>query len=164
MFGGDPTQRTRFVLESLHQRGFTIREIARRSSSSRGYVYAILRGQHGTRATTSERILANLSQDFRINVMTERGQRWVEPTSGDAYSRNGEWWAAYKQVLNSQFTDFSSMRQFRGKSIEVIGPNGRERLRLLDDRDAATLRRLAELGEADPVEVTHGGSGRRRVR
>jgi hypothetical protein len=160
----DPTQRTRFLLESYQQRGFSIREIARRSGLSRGEVFGVLRGQHGTRATTTERVVSNLNQDFRINVMTESGQRWVEPTNANAYSLSGEWWAAFKKVVDSYFSDFSSLRQFRGKSIEVIGPNGRERLRLLDDRDAETLRRLAELGEADPVEVTHGGSGRRRVR
>jgi transcriptional regulator with XRE-family HTH domain len=164
MFGGDPTQRARYVLESLQRQGLSYREIARRSGLSRGEVFGILKGQHGASARTTERALSNLSQDFGLNVMTSEGQRWVDPASANAYSLNGEWWAAYKKVLHNRFTDLSPMRPFRGKYIDVTGPNGRERIYLLSDRDADTLRRLAELGEADPIEVTRGGSGKRRVR
>jgi transcriptional regulator with XRE-family HTH domain len=158
----DPTQRTRFVLESLQQRGFSIREIARRSGLSRGEVFGILKGQHGTRAATTERTLANLSKDYTMTVLTHSGQRDVEPANADAYSRNGAYWNAIKQVTHSYFRDFSALRPFEGKYIEIIGPNGRERLYFVTD--PGEIRRLASAGELDPVEITRGGSGKRRVR
>lgn len=153
-----------YRIQGMLRQGYSYRDIASRSGLSRGEVFGLAHAQHATRSATAERALENLNRDFTINILTASGEEWVEPARLDAYSLNGEYWAAMRPVVESNFTDFSSLRPFRGKSIDVIGRNGREKIRLLDDRDAATIRRLAELGELDPVDVTRGGSGRRRVR
>lgn len=153
----------RYRLQAMVNQGFSQREIARRSGLGRGTIYGILHGEHGASAGRASAALNSLNKDYRINVLTSAGTEWLEPTNQRYYSLNGKYWNAIEKVVHSigeGNPDFSPLKPFRGRSIEVIRPGGgKMKVQLLSDKDAATIRQLFALGELDPVEVTKGGSG-----
>jgi hypothetical protein len=155
-----------YQLRGWLARHLPYRELSRRTGASRAQLYDIQTGRAHLSRSRAEQVLDRLNgRDWRVNVPTDAGREWVNPTRQEAYGLAMEHEKALEKVAENGGQDMSPLRKFRDKSIEYVDNQGRkQRIRLLDDRDGPTIRRLMNEDQLLSDTVTHGGSRERRVR
>jgi transcriptional regulator with XRE-family HTH domain len=135
-------------IRRLRERGFSVREIGRRTGISKSHVHNISIGKRSISAARAVAASERLSRERPALVLTNEGLRAVDPVSRRERQKIGRYMRAIRDAKNA--ADFRAIhRRFRHTVIKTR--DGEIRL----ETDPATLRDLDDAGLLDIEEVFH---------
>jgi transcriptional regulator with XRE-family HTH domain len=135
-------------IRRLRERGFSVREIGRRTALSKSHVHNIAIGKRGISTTRANAAIERLSRERPALVLTDAGLRAVDPVSSRDRQKIGRYMRAIQDAKEAN--DFRAIRhRFRRTVIKTS--EGELRL----ETDPEVLRDLDDAGLLDIEEVFH---------
>jgi len=135
-------------IRRLRKRGFSVREIGRRTGISKSHVHNIAIGKRSVSPARAVAAAERLSRERPALVLTNEGLRAVDPLSRRERQKIGRYMRAIQDAKNA--ADFRAIRRrFRRTIIKTR--DGEIRL----ETDPTTLRGLDDAGLLDVDEVFH---------
>jgi hypothetical protein len=135
-------------IHRLHERGFSIREIGRRTGLSKSHVHNILIGKRSVSTPRAVVATERLSRERPAFVLTEAGLRAVDPLSRRERQKIGRYMRAIQDAKEAN--DFRAI-QHRFRRTVIKTSEGELRLAT----DLEVLRDLDDAGLLDIEEVFH---------
>ena len=135
-------------IRRLRERGFSVREIGRRTGLSKSHVHNIAIGKRGISTTRAAAASERLSRERPALVLTSEGLRAVDPVSRRERQKIGRYMRATQDAKAA--ADFRAIRR-RFRHTVIKTRDGEIRL----ETDPAVLRDLDDAGLLDIEEVFH---------
>jgi transcriptional regulator with XRE-family HTH domain len=146
-----PSPESRALVEQvrrLRQRGYSVREIARRTGLSKSHVHDISTGKRGVSATRAAAATEHLSRERPALVIIDGQIRAVDPMGGRDRQKIGRYMRAVQDARRS--SDFRELRR-RFKRTVLRTSEGEFRF----ETDPIALRELDDAGLLQLDEVFH---------
>jgi transcriptional regulator with XRE-family HTH domain len=135
-------------IRRLRERGFSVREIGRRTGISKSHVHNIAIGKRGISTARANVAIERLSRERPALILTDGGLRAVDPVSRRERQKIGRYMRAVQDAKNA--ADFRAIgRRFRGTVIKTS--EGEIHL----ESNPEVLRELDDAGLLDVEEVFH---------
>jgi transcriptional regulator with XRE-family HTH domain len=135
-------------IRRLRDRGFSVREIGRRTGLSKSHVHNIAIGKRGISTTRAAAASERLSRERPALVLTDGALQAVDPLSSSDRHKIGRYMRAVQDA--KQAADFRTIRRrFRRTIIKTRDGEIRP------ETDPATLRDLDDVGLLNIEEVFH---------
>jgi transcriptional regulator with XRE-family HTH domain len=146
-----PSPESRALVEQirrLRQRGYSVREIARRTGISKSHVHDISTGKRGVSAARAAAATERLSRERPAHLFANGQVLAVDPVSERDRQKIGRYMRAVQDASRSG--DFRGLRRrFRRTVIKTTGGEVRP------ETDVQTLRELDDAGLLQLDEVFH---------
>jgi transcriptional regulator with XRE-family HTH domain len=135
-------------IRRLRERGFSVREIGRRTGISKSHVHNIAIGKRGVSPARAVAATERLSRERPALVLTDGGLRAVDPVSRRERQKIGRYMRAIQDAKDA--ADFRAIhRKFRHTVIKTRDGEVRP------ETDPTTLRGLDDAGFLNIEEVFH---------
>ena len=135
-------------IRRLRERGFSVREIGRRTGLSKSHVHNIAIGKRGVSASRAMAATERLSRERSALVLTDGGLRAVEPLNRRERQKIGRYMRAIQDAKDT--ADFRAIRR-RFQRMVIKTSQGE----LRPETDPQVLRNLDDAGLLDIEEVFH---------
>jgi transcriptional regulator with XRE-family HTH domain len=135
-------------IRRLRERGFSVREIGRRTGLSKSFVHNISIGKRGVSTTRAATASERLSRELPALVFTDGGLRAVDPLSRRERQKIGRFMRAVQDAKHT-----GDFRQLKRRFQRTVIKTSEGELRL--ETDPAVLRDLDDTGLLDIDEVFH---------
>jgi transcriptional regulator with XRE-family HTH domain len=146
-----PSQESRALVEQIQRlrlRGYSVREIARRTGISKSHVHDISTGKRAVSALRATAATENLSREQSAFAIIDGQVRAIDPVSRRDRQKIGRYMRAVKDASRSG--DFRELRR-RFKRTVIKTSEGEFRF----ETDATALRELDDAGLLQLDEVFH---------
>jgi transcriptional regulator with XRE-family HTH domain len=135
-------------IRRLHQQGYSVREIARRTGLSKSHVHNILIGKRGISAARAVAASERLSRERPALAIIDGQVRAINPVSRPDRQKIGRYMRAVQDAKRAG--DFRNLRR-RFRRTVLRTSDGEFRF----ETDPAVLLELDDAGELDIDEVIH---------
>jgi transcriptional regulator with XRE-family HTH domain len=139
-------------IQQMRQRGYSVREIARRTGISKSHVHDISTGKRGLSASRAAAATEQVSRDRPANVFANGQLLGVDPVSQRDRQKVGRYMRAVQDASRSG--DFRGLRRrFRRTVIKTTAGDVRPEtdVQVLRDLDDAGLLELDEVFHYEPL-------------